>query len=166
VVDSIEHHRASDAFCQQLFAANTPVYYSDLVRLEYAHFYRGLQSRVDAATRVRFRLHRWDRQSVRARWMAYGFEQFDDLLRQFASAHEVALTRAIVDDARQLMIDYNLNSYDAAHVAAALAVGVPALAAVDGHFVRVASLLTVHIVRDPVVPALPASHRHDLAPRC
>jgi hypothetical protein len=107
IFTTIEHHQAAAGFCQQLFAFNATIYFSELLRLEYAEFFRRLQERVDAATRSHFRLQRWDLPHVRARWLEHGFRRFEQFINQFAAAREVALTRAIIDDAHRLMATHN-----------------------------------------------------------
>jgi predicted nucleic acid-binding protein len=95
-------------------------------------------------------LHRWgDRPAARRAWLRYGMQQFEAFFSQFYEANEVALDQASVDDALDIMADYQIGSYDAIRVATARAVDVAHLAAVDADFERVSPLLTVHIVHDP-----------------
>lgn len=69
----------------------------------------------------------------------------------FTLVTEYGLTRTILDSASDLMASCNLGSYDAAHVATALASGATEIAAVDGHFSRVNHLIAVRLIRDPQV---------------
>lgn len=72
--------------------------------------------------------------------------EFDTLLRTFAVVYEVPYRSAIWQHAVQLMSLHNLRSYDAAHVATALAVGVSDFASVDSDYLRISELRT-HIIR-------------------
>ena len=56
----INHHQAALAFCNRLIAGETVVYFSELVVLEIAQFYRSLVARLDAETQRRHGLQRWD----------------------------------------------------------------------------------------------------------
>ena len=145
---AVEHHEAAISFCERTIAARSSVYFSELMRLEYAQALRALSTTVDEATRRAFRLHRWDQVGVRRQWMEYGSQRLDVFLSQFDWV-EVALDRDAINAARDLMISCNLSSYDAAHVATALSLGITDLAAVDGHFERASHLLTIHTVRTP-----------------
>lgn len=148
IYSSLKHHRAAAAFAQRLFADNTTVYISELVRLEFAQSLKKLCSQVDQATRDHFRLQHWDRQDVRERWIEVGVSLLDSFLSQFNYV-ELSITPAIVEDACSLMGKVNLSSYDATHVALALAAGVSNLAANDDHFERASGLLTFHHTYDP-----------------
>jgi predicted nucleic acid-binding protein len=150
---SIEHHDAAEAFCHQLVASDALVYISDLVRLEYLQAVRRLQEAVDAATRQEFQLQLWGtRPEVRRRWIDANVRQRDSLLDQFSQVREISVDSELVAEAQTLMATCNLESCDAAHVAACLAAGVPDLAAIDRHVARASQLLRIHIVRDPVTP--------------
>lgn len=70
-------------------------------------------------------------------------------MSEFTLVTEYGLTRTILDSATDLMASCNLGSYDAAHVATALAAGASEIAAVDGHFSRASHLIAVRIIRDP-----------------
>ena len=134
-------------FARQLFDAGTVIYVSQLVRLEYAHSLKRLAPKLDEETQRRFQLHLWDRQRVRERWMTHGFGLLNDFLDQFAYA-ELGMTHQVVDDALRLIGTINLESYDAAHAALALAAEVRNFATIDTHFMRPQGMLTVHIVHD------------------
>ncbi|HUG15325.1 MAG TPA: PIN domain-containing protein, partial [Thermomicrobiales bacterium] len=102
--------------------------------------------RLTDSTYREFRLDRWDQIRVRQRWVDYGNDLLEVFLREYRWV-EVALDRDIIDEARQLMVSCNLSSYDAAHVATALSLGITDLAAVDSHFEHAGHLLTVHTIR-------------------
>lgn len=143
------HHRASMAFCNRLIADGAIVSFSELTTLEIMQFYRTLAGRLDTEAQRRQDLHHWDtRPHVRATWLERGFVQFQRLTASFDLARAMQLRRQLAVDARALMASCNLPSYDAAHVATALAASMTDLAAVDAHFARAGHLLHVHIVRD------------------
>jgi predicted nucleic acid-binding protein len=143
-----ENHRAAHEYWQELALADAAICFSELLRLEYAHFLRGLPARLDYTTQRGFGLHHWERQSVRENWYRLGWRLFDDLMSHIGYVREIALDRSILDFSNDLMAACNIGSYDAAHVATALAVGATELAGVDGHFSRVSHLIPVRIVRD------------------
>ena len=143
-----ENHRAALEYWQELALADASVCFSELLRLKYAHFLRGLPSRLGYATQRTFGLHRWERQSVRENWYRIGWRLFDNLMSQVGHVRETALDRSILDTSNDLMATCNIGSYDTAHVATALAVGATELAAVDGHFSRASHLMTVQRIRD------------------
>ncbi len=70
-------------------------------------------------------------------------------MSEFPRVAEYGLTRTILDASNDLMASCNLGSYDAAHVATALAAGATEIAAVDGHFSRASHLIAVRLIRDP-----------------
>jgi predicted nucleic acid-binding protein len=146
------HHQAVRAFCQTLFANDSVVYFSQLLRAELLQTMRAIGTdplSLTPAMRRRYQLHRWgDRPVARRAWLRYGMQQFEAFISQFYEANEVALDQAIVDDALDIMANYQIASYDAIHVATACAVGVAHLAAVDADFERVRPLMIVHIVHD------------------
>jgi predicted nucleic acid-binding protein len=85
---------------------------------------------------------------VREDWLRTGLRQFEQLLGQFPESYLVALSDEIVEQAVSLMARFHLKSFDAIHVATAMAAGVDAIAAIDADFERVADLPVV-IVRNP-----------------
>lgn len=150
LVSNIEHHQAAIDFCNLLIADGATVYISELVRLEFSNSYRRLIGSLPPDVFREHGLRRWDKSAtVRQRWLDRGKESLEDLVLRFERTLEVQLTRELIDEAHRLMGSHNLQSYDAAHVATAIAAGATDLAAVDGHFERADGLVTVHIVRDP-----------------
>ena len=148
MIESVENHVAARDFCARLVADNATVWISELVRLEYLHFLRLICPKLAPEIIRQYGLNNWHRIGVRRNWIALNMADFDAFMSQFAVAHELALTRGIVDEGQRLMIDLNLPSNDAAHVATALAVATRDIAAIDAHFSRAQGSLTVHIVRD------------------
>jgi predicted nucleic acid-binding protein len=144
----IVHHEAAERFSQDVLLSGRSVYISELIWLEYAHALRSMSSNIDEATQREYHLHRWDLAHVRSRWVNHGVALLRAFLARF-DTYEVPFERHIVDDAIEIMVSCNLSSYDAAHVATALSLGITELAAVDSHFERASHLLTVHTVRTP-----------------
>lgn len=83
---------------------------------------------------------------VRQQWMQFGMGEFDALLRIFSVVYEVPYRSAIWQHSLQLMALHNLRSYDAAHIATALATNVADFARVDSDYTRVSGL-RIHIIR-------------------
>jgi predicted nucleic acid-binding protein len=100
--------------------------------------------------RRRRRLHRWgDLREVRSDWYRYCFDGYEELLDQFSAVEELAINRSIIESARDLMSDYQVNSYDAIHAATALAIGASMLATMDAGFLKLTTIpsLTLHVIR-------------------
>lgn len=148
----VEHHQAAERFSDNVLRSGASVYISELIWLEYAHALRRMSANIDEVTRREFRLERWDLTHVRHRWIDYGISLLRDFLARF-DTYEVPIERSMMDLALEIMVSCNLSSYDAAHVATALSLGVTDLAAVDGHFERASHLLTVHTIRSPLIPS-------------
>jgi predicted nucleic acid-binding protein len=143
-----ENHRAAQEYWQELALSGASICFSELLRLEYAQFLRGLPSRLDYASQRTFGLHRWERQTVRENWFRLGWRLFEDLMAGVSYVREIALDRSILDTSNDLMIACNIGSYDAAHLATAIEAGAIELAAVDGHFTRASHLMSVRLIRD------------------
>lgn len=147
------HSVAAGAFCQRLAAEGATVVYSSIMRYEYAHIAQTL-ARPDSRRRIPtdivsdFDLGDWDDDIVvRRRWMEATRENLERLLSQFAFAVEVPVRSEIWNDALDLMIEFQLRSYDALHVASARWYNVNDIAASDRHFADVTGF-NVTIVRD------------------
>jgi predicted nucleic acid-binding protein len=69
-------------------------------------------------------------------------------LHQFASVQEVSLSRDIIDQAAEIMVICNLDSYDAAHVATALTAGASRIVTLDRELVRARSVIDVFLIPD------------------
>ena len=140
-MDGYRSYPVVRSMTDQLIRDQTTVYVSQLTRPEF------LQSLVAIANipamlpqRVRraHRLHRWgDVEQVREQWLQHGLEDLETLYEDFAAVHEVGIDSVLSESARSLMARYNLKSYDAFHVAAAIAVGAPDLVTLDADFLRV-----------------------------
>lgn len=86
---------------------------------------------------------------MRSDWYRYCFDGYDELLDQFSAVEELAINRSIIESARDLMSDYQINSYDAIHAATALTIGASILATMDAGFLKLAPIpgLTIHLIR-------------------
>lgn len=149
IIGGDPHSLACASYCADLAANNSAIYFSELVRLEVAHVIRRLATTNAAPPHLHqhYRLGRFSaNRAVRQQWIDFGMEEFDTLLRTFSIVYEVPYQRAIWQHAVQLMALHNLRSYDAAHVATALAADVADFASVDSDYVRV-SALRIHIIR-------------------
>jgi predicted nucleic acid-binding protein len=148
----LPHHRAARDFCDGVIHDRNPVAFSELLRLEYAHYLRAIPGSYDPATLRSLGLHRWEREDVRRRWLRSGFSDFERFVSQFAAISEVMLTRDIIDYATDLMIICNLGSYDAADVATAISIGASRIATLDKQFVRARSVIDVQIIAEDEPP--------------
>jgi predicted nucleic acid-binding protein len=125
---------------------------SDLVQIELAQAAKGAANdptTLSQRERRRRRLHRWgDLRDVRSEWYRYCFDGYDELLDQFSAVEELAINRSIIESARDLMSDYQVNSYDAIHAATALAIGASTLATMDVGFQKLSpiSVLKIHLI--------------------
>lgn len=150
VIDSHVHHAASIAFCTRLIDARSHVRFSIILRLEFAQVLVKLAKdpQRPAALRRGYRLDRWDaRESVRERWLTFGFSRFDALMARFDAVSEVAFDLPIWEASLDVMARHRLRSHDAIHVATARAGGVRDLATLDDDFRRVPDL-RVWLIRD------------------
>jgi predicted nucleic acid-binding protein len=89
-----ENHRAAQEYWQELALSGASICFSELLRLEYAQFLRGLPSRLDYASQRTFGLHRWERQTVRENWFRLGWRLFEDLMAGVSYVREIALDRS------------------------------------------------------------------------
>ena len=82
--------------CRDLVAAQSHVYFAQVLRLDLARALRRLATKADklpASVRDEYQLALWGTNPlVRQRWLARGARRFDDFLRQFVEAVEVPLT--------------------------------------------------------------------------
>lgn len=144
----LPHHQAARDVCTSIVNRREAVVFSELLRLEYAQYLRKVPASYDAATLRSLGLHRWEREDVRRRWIDAGFRDFEHFISQFADVQEFVLTREIIDYAAELMIQFNLGSYDAAHVSTALAAGASRIVTLDKQFERARPVIDVHIIPD------------------
>lgn len=136
-----QHYAVARAYFERLFAANTVICFSDLLRVELLQAARRIGTTpglLPESTRRRHRLQHWGRLAdAREAWLRYGLDEFEALLDQFYGVDEYALTPAIFSASVTLMAQHNLKSYDALHVATARAVGAPRLVTLDRDYAAV-----------------------------
>lgn len=146
---------ACRAFCQQLAADGSHVYFSQVLRLDLARALRRLATKPDKIApdeREEYRLDEWGRNPlVRQRWIANGIRRFHNFLNQFEAAVEIPLTTALWRESLELMAVYALDSADAMHIATARSIGVPHIATTDRDFRKV-TFSRVLIIRDSPSP--------------
>jgi predicted nucleic acid-binding protein len=141
------------SYLDSLLHDGARVFVSDLVRIELAQAIKAIANdpgMLPGRERRRWRLHRWgDLQQVREDWYDHCFTNYDQLLVEFISAEEVALSRSIIESAIDLMVAFQIDSHDAIHIATALAVGASTLATLDVDFMRLTPMpgLTIHVIR-------------------
>jgi predicted nucleic acid-binding protein len=144
VVRTAPHRTACVAFCRELIAANSRVYFSQLVRVELLQALRRLattQHNISPAMRARYRLDQWGSDAtVRRAWIELGTAGFEALLSRFRAAIELPWSVNSWRDSMELMIRHGLQAYDAVHVATAQEWRLRALAAVDDDYRRVPTL--------------------------
>jgi predicted nucleic acid-binding protein len=146
----IEQHEAARVYCENLVRQSSAVTFSELLRLEFAHHLRVVVRSLHPQTIRLYGLHRWEREPIRRHWIDTSFNRFETFLSLFADVQEVRLTREIIEYANELMITCNLDSYDAAHVATALATGATRIVTLDRHYERVRHIIDVHIIPDDI----------------
>lgn len=123
---------------------------SEFVRIELAQLVKRAANQPDWITsreRRLWRLQRWGSdQEIRANWYQHCFRSYDLLLEMFATSTEVAVTREIVDMAQEVMIAFQLDSYDAIHAATALVTRARAIVTLDSDFLRLAAVPDLDVI--------------------
>jgi len=148
-------------FVDGLRDANAQVVYSELVRLEFANavaeIARSDRRRAELPEEMvkEYDLENWSRdQAVRSRWLQFGMGELDSLLGSFYVDEEVPMDDLVLGNALDMMIEHNLRSYDAVHVATARLQSVRHLATCDGAFQNAAPLTQVVLVTDGGITGL------------
>lgn len=144
------HADASRRFTAAVAATKGRVYFSVVLRLEFAQALRKLVTRrqLPAAFREQYQLGEWERNVlVRQRWYAEGARRLDAFFAQFAESFEIPLWPPLWQRSFELMALYGLAALDAVQVATADRIAVLHFATGDEHFRRV-DLLTIHLVHD------------------
>lgn len=144
------HADASRRFSAALATAKSRVYFSVVLRLEFAQALRKLVTKrqLPDTFREQFQLGEWDRNVlVRQRWYAEGARRLDAYFDQFAESFEVPLRPPVWRRSFELMALYGLAAHDAVQVATADQIAVRHFATGDEHFRRV-DILTVRLVHD------------------
>lgn len=141
------------AYCAALIANNSRIYFSQLVRLEYAQFIRTVATDekkvLPAHLFQQYQLKDYGKDMmVRHRWTAFMIGEFDALLARFYSVQEFPIRPPILRQCNGLMSLHSIKSYDAAHLATALSERIPVLATTDKDFAtRVSSGLVMYLIR-------------------
>lgn len=147
------HNASTQVFCQQLAAERSSVIFSVIMRYEYAHIAYELGSPASRRflpqkTVMDYGLNNWNSDpGVRNRWMMTVEENLERLLSQFAYYAEAPIRAEAWPLSLDIMIQNDLRSYDALHVATARYFGIDDFASCDRHF-AVIDGLNVMIVRD------------------
>jgi predicted nucleic acid-binding protein len=149
VIQQVEHSDACLEATERLIQAESSVYFSYVLRVEFAQALRRLATkrRLPDEFSQQFGLDRWEDVSVRRRWFEYGFVQLNAFLRLLPEVVELPLQRTLLDGSVQYMARYSLGSLDAVHLATALHYGIPTFWTCDDHFQRVDEI-DVHIFRN------------------
>jgi predicted nucleic acid-binding protein len=139
-------HGVCDAFLTRIFNSGVTVVTSDLLAVELAEtaFAIAMKER----WRGKWRAHRTDGRSRprAARLLNHTVTRYEALL---SSMNQLPIPiRRVMADARTLMTDYGIASYDAIHAASAIATGAKAMVTLDTGFALLpATELTVYTDR-------------------
>ena len=155
LIAGIAHANASRAFCAQLAAHGTRIYFSPMLRLEVAQTLRNLvvrrPSQLSDQIRQDYGLAQWETSDeIRQTWYHFGRSQLEAFLDQFRETVEIPLHLRVhtLADCQTLMVRYNLKSYDALHLAIANEQGINHFVTADREF-RSVSAPRVWLTRDP-----------------
>ncbi len=145
------HYLACSTYCTALANNNSTIYFSQLLRLEYAQFIRKLATdatyALPSSIYQQYQLQDFGtNMMIRHQWMRFLMSQFDALVATFYTVRELPVGKEIPPHSIQLMSLHGLESYDAAHMATALREKVPDLATTDRKFSRAASGLRIHLI--------------------
>lgn len=150
VVDGIAGHDGAMELCQRLTSAGATVVASEFLRVELPQAAKAVANHPTAlrfSVRRRQGLHRWMyRPDARSAWYGRCFESYDRLLSQFVVARELAMTRDNINIAHDLMIELQIDSYDAIHVATALVARAGAIVTRDHHFDAAAAIPGLDVI--------------------
>jgi predicted nucleic acid-binding protein len=149
VIEGANHAIASMEFCRQLARERTTVVISTLCRYELAHVASVLANpearrRLPGSVIEQFDLTNWgDVASVRERWMTTVVMSLESLLGSFDELAEIPVLPNLWHAAIPIMIEHNIQSYDALHVATARSVEVADFATTDRLYSGIDGL-TIH----------------------
>jgi predicted nucleic acid-binding protein len=121
---------------------NTTVYVSSILWPEFVHTIcrEDFRAILAEAYRDQYQLDRWaDDPAVRRRYVLSHVAALDGMLSQVNKV-EVGINAVVRQRAVALMVQFNLGSQDAIHLASAYVAGVRDLASFDRHFRRVDGL--------------------------
>lgn len=136
------YHERCRLFLRRLMEAGlTTLYLSSLVWNEFIHTIRreSFRAALTADIDKSFDLARWEAPFVRERYLSFYHEALDDILDNF-DWFEVPFDGQVRTEAFRLIVQYNLGSQDAVHLASANLAGVLDLASFDRQFRRIDGL--------------------------
>lgn len=138
IFPGVPHSAASIAFCNDLVAQRSYVYFSQIVRLELSQAVRNLATRPGQLPNdlwSSFQLDQWGTNPfVRRRWLEFGSRQFERLLDRFPFTFEIPFDVTIWQASIAVMAATGLRSLDAIHVAPAQREGLTDLVTLDDDF--------------------------------
>lgn len=136
--------RANARFCDRLVSQQSSIYFSQLMRLEYSEAFKKLATKpgeLPAELRRQYQLDDWGTNLlVRRRWMDFGVAQLDQFVNRFAEIFELPLNRTTWLRSVAVMVENQLRSYDAVHVATAREAHLLHFATTDRHFRKIDDL--------------------------
>jgi predicted nucleic acid-binding protein len=142
---------AARVFCNELIAAGSRVYTSQVARLDLARALRKLATkpgRLPEETRRAYDLDQWATNPlIRSRWLWHSVRQFERLVSQFDQYAELAFSMDVWHQSLDLMAAETLDSSDAMHLATARLAGLTHFATTDSDFRRIPSP-QVLLIRD------------------
>ena len=161
------HSVPSRQFCECLGEFGTRVYFSGLLRMEFANTLRSLAlpqrtkpgkppkpSRLPEPIRQQFQLDQWaGSEAVRHAWMEFGHQQLEAFLSQFVEAVELPVRSGTWAQMLHIQCQYDMKSNDAAHAATAIEYGIVNLATTDREFEPVVDI-HVWLARDDRPPLI------------
>ncbi len=152
IIPGSDHVGPCAAFCNDLVAAGSRIFFSQILRLELSQALLKLATRragLPSDTSAAYRLDDWGADpSVRDRWLRIGVRAFDDLFERFPRVLELPFDVGTWQTSLDVMVAHGLRSHDAIHVATARQLGVPTIATADDHFKRVAGEFELLLIQD------------------
>lgn len=151
VVAGLEYAEVCVDFCAALVRQGTRVYFSQLLRVEYAQTILKLgqkrRHQLPVELRKQYGLDQWASNAmVRQQWMALGVLQLETFLATFTEVFELPFRQQIWERSVSIMAFDQLDSHDAIHVATALEYGLRDFATTDADFQELVAP-TVHLIR-------------------
>lgn len=148
-------HIPARQYCESLKDSGAIVCFSTLLRIEFLHALVGIANdpgQLIESTRRKARLHRWgDFPEARREWLSHWSRELDALITIFDSYREISFDSALIPAIGDLMAELQLKSYDATHLASALAVGADTFATLDSDFetdaISSSIGISIHVVR-------------------
>lgn len=136
----------------RLAAENTPVLFSEIVRLEFTHAIKNLgrKAQLPGSLREQFQLDVWNTNHfVRERWLQFGVQEFERFLATFSEVIEIPYRRHIWRDSVRIMAFHDLDQLDAIHVASAQRLRARAFATCDRKLGRLKGAAPLEVILIP-----------------